>query len=94
MTLLLSCLLFKRNSEIEKSPCPYWGLQLAEHHTADTGRSRRFLKQLRDKILVQVLKELTRKPAILDLLFVNREGLVDDVVIGGHLGYSDHEVVK
>lgn len=52
------------------------------------------LKQLRDKILVQVLKELTRKPAILDLLFVNREGLVDDVVIGGHLGYSDHEVVK
>lgn len=52
------------------------------------------LKQLRDKILVQILKELTRKPAILDLLFVNREGLVDDVVIGGHLGYSDHEVVK
>ncbi|GAB0199842.1 hypothetical protein GRJ2_002449600 [Grus japonensis] len=43
-----------------------------EHHTADTSRSRSFLKHLDDNFLVQLLKEPTRKGALLDLLLVNR----------------------
>ncbi|GAB0190604.1 hypothetical protein GRJ2_001525700 [Grus japonensis] len=65
-----------------------------EHHTADTSRSRSFLKHLDDNFLVQVLKEPMRKGALLDLLLVNREGLVGEVAIGGCLGHSDHEVVE
>ncbi|GAB0206625.1 mitochondrial enolase superfamily member 1 [Grus japonensis] len=65
-----------------------------EHHTADTSRSRSFLKHLNDNFLVQVLKEPMRKGALLDLLLVNREGLVGEVAIGGRLGHSDHEVVE
>ncbi|GAB0182550.1 hypothetical protein GRJ2_000720300 [Grus japonensis] len=45
-----------------------------EHHTADTSRSRSFLKHLDDNFLVQVLKESTRKGALLDLLLMNRCG--------------------
>ena len=30
----------------------------------------------------------------LDLLFVNGEGLVGDVMVGGHLGHSDHEMIR
>ncbi|GAB0205816.1 hypothetical protein GRJ2_003047200 [Grus japonensis] len=65
-----------------------------EHHTADTSRSRSFLKHLDDNFLVQLLKEPTRKGALLDLLLVNREGLMGEVAIGGRLGHSDHEVVE
>ncbi|GAB0186949.1 hypothetical protein GRJ2_001160200 [Grus japonensis] len=57
-----------------------------EHHTADTSRSRSFLKHLDDNFLVQVLKEPMRKGALLDLLLMNRHGLMGDVAIGGHLG--------
>lgn len=40
-----------------------------------------------------VLKDLIRKGALLDL-FVNREGLMGKVMIGGCLGHSDQEVVE
>ena len=30
----------------------------------------------------------------LDLLFANREGLVGDAMVGGHLGHSDHEIMS
>ena len=65
-----------------------------EHRTADTNRSRKFLKHIGDNFLVQVLRELTRRGALLDLLFVNREGLAGQVVIGGCLGHSDHKEVE
>jgi len=65
-----------------------------DYHMANTSRSRRFLKHLEDNFLVQVLREPTRKGALLDLLLENREGLVGDVAIGGHLGHNDHEVVE
>lgn len=29
-----------------------------------------------------------------DLGFTNREGLVIDVMTGGHLGHSDHEMIR
>lgn len=38
-----------------------------------------------------MLRELTRKGALLDLLLVNREGLVSEEVIGGCLEQSNHE---
>ncbi|TRZ15396.1 hypothetical protein HGM15179_011710 [Zosterops borbonicus] len=31
---------------------------------------------------------------MLDLLFTNRDGLVGDVVVGGHLGQSDYEIIE
>ena len=31
---------------------------------------------------------------MLDLLFANRDGLVGDVVVGVHLGHSDHEMIE
>lgn len=65
-----------------------------DYHTANTSRSRRFLKHLEDHFLVQVLREPTRKGALLDLLLENRVCLVRDVAIGGHLGHNDHEIVE
>jgi len=33
-----------------------------------------------------------REGAPLDLLLVNREELVDDVMVGGHHGHRDHQM--
>lgn len=43
-----------------------------------------------------MLRELTRKGALLDLdlFFENREGLVGDMVVCGYLGHSDHKLVE
>jgi len=46
-----------------------------------------------DNFLRQLVSEPTRGGALLDLLFTNREGLVGDVVVGGCLGLSDHEII-
>ncbi|GAB0209549.1 mitochondrial enolase superfamily member 1 [Grus japonensis] len=43
---------------------------------------------------MQLANEPTRGGVSLDLLFTNREGLVGDVVVGGHLGHSDHEMIE
>lgn len=37
---------------------------------------------------------MIRKGALLDLIFVNRESLMDEMVISAHHGNGDHEVVK
>ena len=47
-----------------------------------------------DNILSQVLSEPARKDALLDLLFVSREGLVGDVMVGSCLSHSDHKMVE
>ena len=49
---------------------------------------------MEDNFLTQLVSEPTREGALLDLLFVNREGLVGDVVVGGHLGHSDNEMIE
>ena len=46
------------------------------------------------KFLTQLISEPVRGGASLDLLFTNREGLVGDVVVRGHLGLSDHEITE
>jgi len=64
--------------------------------TTQLGRRnpRRFLQSIGDNILMQVVEEPTRKGALLDLVLTNKEGLMEDVKVGGRLGCSDHEMVK
>ena len=42
----------------------------------------------------QLLSEPSRKDALLALLSVNREGLMGNVMVGGYVGHSEHEMVK
>ena len=65
-----------------------------KYNTAERDQSQRFLECVGDNFLTQLVSEPTREGALLDLLFVNREGLVDDVVVGGRLGHSDHEIIE
>jgi len=65
-----------------------------EDHTARHMQSRRFLQSIDDNFLMQVVEEPTRKGVLLDLVLKNKEGLVEDVKVGGRLGCSDHEMVE
>lgn len=47
-----------------------------EHHTAGTNQARRFLNNLDDSFVKQVLREPTQKGALLDLLLVNSVDLM------------------
>ena len=40
------------------------------------------------------MEEPTRKGTLLDLVLTNKEGLVEDMKVGGRLGCSDHEMVE
>ena len=46
-----------------------------KYNTAERKQSRRFLECMEDNFLTQLVREPTRECALLDLLFVNREGL-------------------
>jgi len=65
-----------------------------KYNTAERKQSRKFLECVEDNFLTQLVSEPTRGCASLDLLFTNREGLVGDVVVGGCLGLSDHEMIE
>jgi len=65
-----------------------------EEHTARQVQSRRFLQNIDDNFLMQVVEEPTRKDALLDLVLRNKEGPVEDVKVRGRLGCSDHEMVE
>jgi len=65
-----------------------------KYNTAERKQSTRFLECVGDNFLMQLVSERTRGAASLDLLFTNREGLVGDVVIRGHLGIRDHEMTE
>ncbi|KAK4831147.1 hypothetical protein QYF61_015450 [Mycteria americana] len=65
-----------------------------KYNTAERKQSRRFLECVADNFLTQLVSEPTREGAPLDLLFTNREGLVSHVMVGGHLGQSDHEMME
>ncbi|KAK4815562.1 hypothetical protein QYF61_004079 [Mycteria americana] len=65
-----------------------------KYNTAERKQSRRFLERVAENFLTQLVSEPTREGAPLDLLFTNREGLVSDVMVGGCLGQSDHEVIE
>ncbi|RMC12771.1 hypothetical protein DUI87_10296 [Hirundo rustica rustica] len=65
-----------------------WELNIAEKR-----QSRKFLECMED-ILLQLVGEPTRGRTMLELLFANRDGLVRDMVLGGRLGQSDHEIIE
>jgi len=65
-----------------------------EYHTSVTSRCWKLLKFVGDNFLSQVLSDPTSKDVFLDLLYVNREGLVGDVTAGSCPGHSDHEMVE
>lgn len=54
----------------------------------------KYLQLYHNIFLSEALSEPTRKDAFLDLLFVKREGLVGDVMVGVCLGHSVHEMVE
>lgn len=56
-----------------------------ECHTAGTTWAIKFLKELDNHFMEQVLSELTEKGALLDLFLVNRVDLVGNVVTGAIL---------
>ncbi|KAF4792858.1 hypothetical protein TURU_116628 [Turdus rufiventris] len=64
-----------------------------EHNTAEKRQSRKVLECLEDDFLLQLVSEPTSEGIMLDLLFA-RDGLVGDVVVGGCLGHSDHEIIE
>ena len=57
-------------------------------------QSKQFLQCVEDNFLMQVVEELTRWGVLLDLVLTNRDGLVEDMKVGGSLGCSDHEIVE
>ena len=65
-----------------------------KYNTAERKQSWRFLECVGDNVLAQLVSEPTRAGAPLDLLFTNREGLVGNVVVGGCLGLSNHEMIE
>ena len=65
-----------------------------EDHTARHRQCRRFLQSINGNVLMQVVKEPTRKGTLLDLVLTNKAGLVEDVKAGGRLSFSDHEMVE
>jgi len=65
-----------------------------KYNTAERKQCRRLLECVEDNFLMQLVSEPTRGGASLDLLFTNREGLVGDVVVGGCLKLSDHEMLE
>lgn len=65
-----------------------------DHHAAGKTWVCRFLKILDDNFIEQVIKELAWKGAFLDLLLLNRVGLLSKVEIGSHHGHSDPEEIQ
>lgn len=64
-----------------------------KYNTAEEKQPRKFLKSLEDNFLPQLLSKPTREDAPLELIFVNREGLVGDVMAGERLRHSNHGVL-
>uniref|UniRef100_A0A8B9PPT3 Ig-like domain-containing protein n=1 Tax=Apteryx owenii TaxID=8824 RepID=A0A8B9PPT3_APTOW len=63
-------------------------------NTARHKQSWRFLQSTDDHFLTQVVVEPTRRGVLLDLIVTKKEGVVEDVKVGGSLGCSDHEMVE
>lgn len=56
--------------------------------TAERDQSSVFLNCVEDNFLTKLLSKPSREDG--DSLIMNRKGLVDDVMIRGHLGHSNH----
>jgi len=65
-----------------------------EDRTAMHLHSWKFVQSIDDNFLMKVVEEPTRRGTLLDLVLTNKEGLVEDVKVGGRLSCSDHEIVN
>lgn len=65
-----------------------------EYCTAVTSKSEKFLKGGEDNTLPGGFSEPARKDALPDWIFVNKEGHVGYVMVGGCLVYSSHKMVE
>jgi len=65
-----------------------------KYNTAERKESRRFPECVEDNFLTQMVSKPTRRGTLQDLSFANREGLAGDVMAGGRLGHSDHEMIE
>ncbi|RMC05388.1 hypothetical protein DUI87_18578 [Hirundo rustica rustica] len=61
-----------------------------KYNTAVRKQSKRFLECVEDNFQVQLVRDPARESAPLGLIFVNREGPVGDVMVGGFTGHSEH----
>lgn len=57
-----------------------------------TSNEKRFLECV-DKFLFQMVQEPTRKGATLDLVLINKKGLVSNMKFKGSLGCRDHDIM-
>lgn len=91
---------YKRLAEVSKSPplVPMEDFNLLgicwKYSTAEKKQSKRLLECMEENFLVQLVNELSRGGASLDLLFTNSEGLMGEVMVRGHLRLSDHETTE
>ncbi|XP_073409523.1 uncharacterized protein [Dendrobates tinctorius] len=65
-----------------------------ESLSGKTNRSRKFLSSLADNFIFQKVGEKTRGTATLDLIPINREEMVEEVIVAGTLGGSDHAILE
>lgn len=65
-----------------------------KRNTAERKQSRKFLECMEDNFLKQLVNKPTREGVLLDMLFLNTEGLVDDFVVSGYLGHSGQEMLE
>ncbi|CAM4539487.1 unnamed protein product [Lepidochelys kempii] len=61
---------------------------------SNNNRAQIFLDAIADGFLHQVVAELARGDAILDLDLVSSEDLIEEMVVGDNLGSSDHELIQ
>lgn len=80
------------------SLCLYGRFHLPRHHLGISGFCNKqvleILEGWGDNFLWQVLSKPPRKDTFHNELFVIRERLVGNVVVGGSLGHSDHEMAE
>ena len=63
-----------------------------KYNIVEKKQSRMLLECVESNFQTHLVSKPTREGAPLDL-FVNREGLVGDVMIGGHLEHTNHEMI-
>ncbi|KAJ7402990.1 hypothetical protein BTVI_81484 [Pitangus sulphuratus] len=89
-----ACIRFRRAQRREfvlmgnpKLPDVCW-----KYNAAERNHPKRFLECMEGNFLTEMMREYTRESVPLHLLFVNRKGLVGDVMVRGCLGQGYHEI--
>lgn len=67
-----------------------WCLSAYEYFES-VEQPRRLLEYVEDNFLLQLMREPTRGSMPLDLLFMSREGMVGEAVVGNCVGCSDQK---